>query len=95
MRNCRQDFNSYFNCDKISLMMEDPIKKLQNDIKKFLEVYKVLSPEGKAQFEAQMAGQVKKVDERTKKLYYALLQAAKLGLGVEAALREMQKVSQA
>jgi hypothetical protein len=71
----------------------DPQQKLLQDVKKFLEVYKVLSAEGKSQFEAQMAGSVKGEDEKTKKLYYALLQAAKDGKGIEGAIREMEKAS--
>jgi hypothetical protein len=70
----------------------DPIDKLRQDIKKFLDVYKILSPEGRAQFEAQMAGAVKGQDEKTKKLYYVLLQAAKDGKEIEDAIKEMQKV---
>ncbi len=73
----------------------NPIQKLQADIQKFLEVYKVLSPEGKAQFEAQMAGAIKDQDQRSKKLYYALLQSAKNGKGIEEAIAEMGKTSQA
>jgi hypothetical protein len=71
----------------------DPQEKLRQDVKRFLEVYSVLSPEGKAQFEAQMAGSTKDVDEKTKKLYQALLQAAKDGKEIEAAIQEMQKAS--
>ncbi|MEA3493923.1 MAG: hypothetical protein U9R38_06010 [Candidatus Margulisiibacteriota bacterium] len=37
---------------------QNPQEKLLNDVKHFLEVYKVLSPDGKAQFEGQMAGSV-------------------------------------
>ena len=70
----------------------DPVDNLRKDIKKFLDVYKILSPEGRAQFEAQMAGAVKGQDEKTKKLYYALLQAAKDGKEIEEAIKEMQKV---
>ena len=69
----------------------DPQEKLRQDIRKFLEVYKVLSPEGKAQFEAQMAGEVKGQDEKTKKLYYSLLQSAKDGKDIEQAIQEMGK----
>jgi hypothetical protein len=71
----------------------DPQQKLLQDVKRFLEVYKVLSPEGKAQFEAQMAGSIKGQDEKTKKLYYALLQAAKDRKGIEEAIQEMEKAS--
>lgn len=69
-------------------------RRLQSDIKKFLEVYKVLSSEGKAQFEAQMAGAIKDYDEKTKKLYYALLQAAKDGKSIESAIQAMGEATQ-
>jgi hypothetical protein len=71
----------------------DPLEKLREDVKKFLEVYTVLSPEGKAQFEAQMVGQLKGQDERTKKLYRALLRAAQDGKDIEGAIKEMEKVA--
>ncbi|MBN2058092.1 MAG: hypothetical protein JW782_04805 [Candidatus Saganbacteria bacterium] len=70
-----------------------PQEKLQQDVRKFLEVYSVLSPEGKAQFEAQMNGEVRSKDERTKKLYYALLQAAKDGKDIKAAIEQMNRAS--
>lgn len=70
----------------------DPIQRLRQDVKKFLDVYKVLSPEGKAQFEAQMAGAIKGHDEGSKKLYYALLKAAKDGKGIDGAIQEMEEV---
>jgi uncharacterized protein YaaR (DUF327 family) len=69
------------------------LKRLQDDIKRFLEVYKVLSAEGKAQFEAQMAGAIKNQDEKSKKLYYALLKAAKDGKDIAEAIEEMKKAS--
>ncbi|MEA3493925.1 MAG: hypothetical protein U9R38_06020 [Candidatus Margulisiibacteriota bacterium] len=71
--------------------MNNPQQRLLNDVKKFLEVYKVLSPDGKAQFEGQMAGSIKDQDDKTRKLYHALLQAAKDGKDVEAAIQEMGK----
>jgi len=71
----------------------DPIQRLRKDVKRFLEVYKVLSPEGKAQFEAQMAGSIKDHDEKSKKLYYALLKAARDGKGIEEAIEGMKKAS--
>ncbi|MFH1683785.1 MAG: hypothetical protein ABIA67_02750 [Candidatus Margulisiibacteriota bacterium] len=67
----------------------NPHQKLQQDVKKFLEVYKILSPEGKAQFEAQMAGEIKGLDEKTKKLYSSLLQSAKDGKDIAGAIQEM------
>lgn len=69
----------------------EPSEKLREDVKKFLEVYRILSPEGKAQFEALMAGAVKNQDENTKKLYHALLQAAKDGKEIAEAVEEMGK----
>jgi len=72
----------------------NPRQKLQSDIKRFLEVYKVLSSEGKAQFESQMAGAIKNQDERTKNLYQSLLQAAKDGKGIEEAIQAMAKAAQ-
>ena len=71
----------------------DQQKKLFHDVRKFLEVYGVLSPDGKAQFEAQMAGNLKTVDEKTRKLYYALLQAAKDGKDIDQAIAEMEKAA--
>ncbi len=71
----------------------EPQIKLRKDVQRFLEVYKVLQPEGKAQFEAQLAGEIKKQDEKTRKLYHALLQAAKDGRGIEDAIEEMKKAS--
>lgn len=68
-----------------------PQQRLLKDVKRFLEVYKVLSPDGKAQFEGQMAGSIKDQDEKTKKLYHTLLQAAKDGKGIEEAIQEMGK----
>lgn len=73
--------------------MPNPQDKLHADIQRFLEVYSVLSPEGKAQFEAQMAGATKNQDERTRKLYQVLLQAAKDGKEIEEAIQEMHKVN--
>lgn len=70
----------------------DPQQKLNNDINKFLEVYRFLSAEGKAQFEAQMAGSIKNHDEKTKKLYHALLQSAKNGKSINEAIEAMGKV---
>jgi hypothetical protein len=70
----------------------DPRGKLHQDVKRFLEVYGILSSEGRAQFEAQMAGSLKGQDQNTRDLYGALLQAAKDGQGIEEAIRKMEKV---
>jgi len=72
-------------------MAENPVEKLKGDIKRFLEVYRFLSVEGKAHFEAQMSGQIKDLDEKTKKLYTTLLQAAKDGKSIDEAIAQMHK----
>lgn len=74
-------------------MADDPILKLQTDIKRFLEVYQVLPAEGKAAFEAQMNAQVAKVDEKTKRLYYTLLQSAKNGMDVNESIVKLREAS--
>jgi hypothetical protein len=74
-------------------MTQNQQPNLHSDIKHFLEVYKVLSSQGKAHFEAQMAASIKKQDDRTKKLYLALLQAAKDGKETEEAIEAMQKAA--
>lgn len=73
----------------------NPADKLKKDVKKFLEVYRFLSAEGKAQFEAQMSGELKGQDERTKKLYYSLLQSAKDGKTIEEAIKQLELSSSA
>lgn len=71
----------------------DAAVKLEQDVKKFLEVYKILSSSGKAQFEAQMAGSIKDIDDKTRKLYRALLTAAKDGCDINEAVDRMKKAS--
>ncbi|MBU1026311.1 MAG: hypothetical protein KKA31_01110 [Candidatus Margulisbacteria bacterium] len=75
-------------------MASEAEKKLESDVKKFLDVYKVLSAEAKAQFEAQLNGEIKKADERSKKYYLVLLQAAKDGCSVEQAISRLKQSSQ-
>jgi len=70
---------------------ERDLSKLFSDIKRFLDVYQILSPESKAAFEAQMTSLVEKSDERSRNLYTALLQAAKDGRSPEEAVDFMKK----
>ena len=70
---------------------ERDLSKLFSDIKRFLDVYQILSSESKAAFEAQMTSLVEKSDERGKALYAALLQAAKDGRSPEEAVDFMKK----
>lgn len=71
--------------------MVEGMDKLKDDVRRFLEVYKVLLPEGKALFESKILASLKDMDERTKKLYAILLKASRCGLGVEETIQEMQK----
>ena len=68
-------------------------KKLEKDIRQFLEVYKVLSPEARASFEAQMVAVLKTVDEKTKKLYIALLDSAKDNCEIDDAIDNLNRVA--
>lgn len=69
-------------------------EKLEKQIQKFLVIYKILVPEAKAQFEAQMNANLKNVDEKTKKLYAALLNAAKQGDNMDEAISAMHKANE-
>ncbi len=71
----------------------DPQEKLRLDIKHFLEVYRFMTAEAKAHFEAQLAGELKGKDPKTKGLYYALVQAAKEGRGIEAAIAKLTEAA--
>jgi hypothetical protein len=64
--------------------------RLCQDIGKFLEVYKILTPEARAAFEAQMDKIVARADEKSKALYRTLQQAAKDGLTTEEAVDKMK-----
>lgn len=73
------------------IMIENPQQKMERDVKQFLDVYQSISPEAKAHFEAQMHSALGKFDEKTRVLYFALLQAAKDGDDVITALAKMKK----
>ncbi|NQU18006.1 MAG: hypothetical protein HQ564_08045 [Candidatus Saganbacteria bacterium] len=65
-------------------------EQLSKDIRKFLDVYKVLGPEGRAQFEAQLAPLLFNTDKRSQGLYSALLSAAKDDATIEEAISKME-----
>jgi hypothetical protein len=65
--------------------------KLEEDIGKFLDVYKILSPPDKAVFEAQLNGAIKNEDDNTKKLYKELLAAAQDGASIDDTILRMKK----
>ncbi|MBU0687769.1 MAG: hypothetical protein KKB81_08025 [Candidatus Margulisbacteria bacterium] len=71
----------------------EPQKKLEKDIGKFLEVYKVLNTEARAAFEAQMESTLKNVDEKTRKLYIALLDTAKDNGDLEEAIDNLNRTA--
>jgi len=66
---------------------------LSGDIGKFLDVYRILIPEARAAFEAQIDKSSNNKDEKTKGLYKALLKAAKDNLEVEEAIELMKEAS--
>ena len=70
--------------------MPDP-DTLNNNIEKFLDIYKILAPEAKAAFEAQLDKTIYTSNEETKILYQTLRQAAKDGLSAEEAIEKMKK----
>ncbi|MBI5701532.1 hypothetical protein HZC34_06830 [Candidatus Saganbacteria bacterium] len=67
--------------------------RLTDEINRFFEVYSILSPEGKATFEAQMGPTLANSDPNTRKLYQILLKAVKDGLTIETAIEQMKKSS--
>lgn len=70
---------------------KDPLVVLRESIKKFSESYRNLSPAGKTAFQKQLEVQLKKEDDRTKKLYEALIEATKNDAGIEKTIQAMEK----
>lgn len=70
---------------------EDPTAKLIESIKKFASSYKSLTPQGKIAFQNQITVQMRTMDDRTKRLYQALIDATKNGLGIEKTIQEMER----
>jgi len=71
--------------------MAEQTEKFTQDVKKFLEVYKVLLPEGKALFESKILETNKNADEKTKKLYQILIDSARNSLSVEQTIAKMHQ----
>lgn len=69
------------------------MKKLNENIKKFLDVYRFLPAEAKAAFEAQIASHIKDYDQKTQNLYSALLSSAKENLNENETIERMKKVN--
>jgi len=68
-----------------------PGEILDENIGKFLEVYKILSPEARIGFEIEIMKKMKAMDERTAKLYTILIRAAKDGLNIKETISRMGK----
>lgn len=66
-------------------------EKLIESIKKFSSAYNVLTPEGKNAFQNQITAQMRKMDDRTRKLYSALIDATKEGLDINKTIASMEK----
>ncbi len=73
--------------------MEEKLNKLMEELKQFLDVYKVLTPEGKAAFEAQMGPVLKNADPTAKIAYESMLSSAKEGLSLEEAFERLKNLS--
>jgi hypothetical protein len=71
-----------------------PQQKLVRDISRFLAIYKVLSSEARAAFEAQMESTLKSVDAPTRRLYVALLDSAKDNCDFEETVDNMNRAAQ-
>jgi|GEM_PF-965603 len=66
-------------------------EKLGESIKKFVTSYRALTPQGKTAFQNQINNQMKTMDERTKKLYRALIDATNNDLSLEKTIQEMER----
>jgi len=69
----------------------DPFDKLKQSIKKFSDSYKTLTPAGKTTFQKQLNSQIKTCDDRTKKLYEALVEATQNEANVDKIIQAMEK----
>lgn len=65
---------------------------LDEIVGRFIEVYKILSPEEKIRFEIEIEKKTKAMDGKTKDLYLALIASAKKGLDIKETLVKMRKV---
>ena len=70
----------------------DKEAEFEDQVKRFLEVYKILSPQARVSFEIEIAKKTSLMDDRTRKLYAALVDSAREALGAEDAITNMKKV---
>jgi hypothetical protein len=71
----------------------DPKEKLSKDINRFLAIYKILGAEARAAFAAQMDAVIKNTDEKTRRLYLALLDSAKDSCDLEDTIDNMNRAA--
>ena len=71
---------------------KNPMDNLNDQVRRFLEVYKVLPPDARVSFEIEIAKKKGSMDERTKRLYDALIQAARDGMNFEQAISKMKEI---
>ncbi len=64
---------------------------LNDQVGAFINTYKILSPEAKAAFEAQLNKSIFQSSESTQILYRVLREAAKDGLTAEEAIEKMSR----
>jgi hypothetical protein len=68
------------------------LEKFEEEVRHFLEVYKILSPEARVNFEIEIARKTAFMDEKTKKLYSVLIDSAREGFGFSDAIAKMKKI---
>ena len=66
-------------------------EKLRRDVEVFLNSYNALPPDGKVGFLVSLDKSLKSKSEREKKMYIALLKAARDEKDVDQAIEEMSK----
>lgn len=76
--------------DEKRLKREEQERILKERINQFLEIYRYLPSEHKAQMESVLQMQKKDMDDRTRALYEALFSAARTGADVPSAIRAME-----
>ncbi len=69
----------------------DSGSRLQDSIKKFHASYTALTAAGKTAFATQIKNQLKTMDDRTRRLYEALIASTKKGLSIDQVIEEMEK----
>ena len=79
--------------EKLIFMGEEPKNdgKLRDNVGNFLNAYTALTPDGKVAFLVALDKSIKNKDAREKRMYIALLKAARDGKSVDEAIESMSK----